>query len=291
MTQRPSRAEREKTARALIRQHKDWGRRRINNALREKYGVGLSHEYVLELKREIHKPTRQDIRKRALLKDGFLPFEAEAYKTESINTISMRAFRADRRSFIRQLKKEGIPKSGYRSQILQDYIEKDYLTPKGKPTPYRKYYDFAYTRKPERPILPSADTKMPPKGRFLTEVEILLKAGFHPRLEIPEYTKAVAKDGTPQVLNLNSETWKATINRRIEWMKQLHKAGLTYNQIMRRIERMYQQDPKLSPWDFVRKEYEPAKKTKDFQSAYERREESKRKTKDFYDIPRKRKKK
>jgi len=60
---------------------------------------------------------------------------------------------------------------------------------------------------------------------------------------------------------------------RTQWIEWLGNQGWTRKQIRREIEMYYRRDTKRDPWDFIRQEYRPKGKVKDFQLAASRRKQ------------------
>ena len=105
----------------------------------------------------------------------------------------------------------------------------------------------------------------------------LRSAGFMP-WEISEFAEALAPDKTPQVINLNSETWKQAIDNRENWIKslkhysktKLHR-NLNYTDINRLLVNWLNQDKSRTPWDLIKAEYSPKAVLTDYQSARKKR--------------------
>jgi hypothetical protein len=79
----------------------------------------------------------------------------------------------------------------------------------------------------------------------------------------------------PAVFDLSGEAWQTTLKKRKAWVERTirrlvtdkgHTRSSAISEIYRKIDAFYRQTKDLSPWDFLRAEYEKIKK-KDFQPA------------------------
>ena len=105
----------------------------------------------------------------------------------------------------------------------------------------------------------------------------LRRAGFMP-WEITEFAEALAPDKTPQVIDLNSATWKQAIETRENWIRSLKhytktklNRNLTYTDINRLLVNWLNQDKTRTPWDLIKSSYRPPKMLTDYQSARKKR--------------------
>jgi len=105
----------------------------------------------------------------------------------------------------------------------------------------------------------------------------LRSAGFMP-WEISEFAEALAPDKTPQVIDLNSATWKQAIETRENWIKSLKhysktklNRNLTYTDINRLLVNWLNQDKTRTPFDLIKAEYAPKAVLTDYQSARKKR--------------------
>ena len=102
------------------------------------------------------------------------------------------------------------------------------------------------------------------------DARILRRSGFHP-WEIKKYDEAVAPDGTPQVINLQTKTWQAAIASRRAWVQDKLRRGWSRPQIAGAIMGYYIMKRERSPFDFIKIEYKPPKQLTDYQEAVQKR--------------------
>ena len=102
----------------------------------------------------------------------------------------------------------------------------------------------------------------------------LRRAGFLDS-EIIEFDQATDSTGNlqPQI-NLNTPVWQAAMKSRYDWIQDKVARGWTKQQIISMIRNYYAKSKTASPWDFLKAEYRPAKKT-DFITALRRRTQKK----------------
>jgi hypothetical protein len=101
----------------------------------------------------------------------------------------------------------------------------------------------------------------------------LRKAGFLDS-EIREFDSAIDKEGKPQPdIDLSSPVWRAVMRSRYEWTIDKIKRGWSKREINTIIKAYYNRK-NSSPWDFIKAEYRPARKT-DFITALRRRTQAK----------------
>lgn len=100
----------------------------------------------------------------------------------------------------------------------------------------------------------------------MKENKLLREVGFT-AYEVDEFNKAVAVDGTPQIIDLNSETWRNMMLSRKEWIMDMIDEGLDASEIEGLIDEYYQIDRERSPFDFVKREYKPPRALSDYQKA------------------------
>lgn len=119
-------------ANELIRDNPDVGRRVIARKLREEYGTGLRDAVILKLQREIYPQPRfyPEMRERRLVKEGFLPFEAEQYKKLAFNKTEFmnkprRERQRDYKNFIDEQKGMGLSTRQAKRE-WKDYIADKY---------------------------------------------------------------------------------------------------------------------------------------------------------------------
>jgi len=109
----------------------------------------------------------------------------------------------------------------------------------------------------------------------------LSKAGFLPH-EIKVFNELVASDGTPQVIDINSQAWQDMIKSRMAWVGHMrHVVGWPDNVIEDKINLWYKLKTGRTPLDFLRAEYKPPKRISDYQKARQARAEEK--TRELYD--------
>ena len=90
--------------------------------------------------------------------------------------------------------------------------------------------------------------------------------GFLPS-EILAYSRAVTPTGQVQALNYDSQTFSMARKSRREWVKQLLNEGWSTLEIKEQVNQYYKKNKSKSPFDWLKLEYQPAKKIVDFQSA------------------------
>jgi len=101
----------------------------------------------------------------------------------------------------------------------------------------------------------------------------LSKAGFLPH-EIKVFNELVASDGTPQVIDINSQAWQDMIKSRMAWVGHMrHVVGWPDNVIEDKINLWYKLKTGRTPLDFLRAEYKPPKRISDYQEARQARAE------------------
>jgi len=100
----------------------------------------------------------------------------------------------------------------------------------------------------------------------------LRDAGFT-QYEVDEFNNAVAVDGTPQVINLDSATWQNMMYSRKQYIMDMIDEGLDKIEIENIIDDYYRMDRDRSPFDFVKREYKPPKGLTDYQKARTNRAE------------------
>ena len=107
---------------------------------------------------------------------------------------------------------------------------------------------------------------------MLSEEEALMlrRAGFV-RAEIMAFGAAVAPDGTPQRINLNSSTWQAAIASRREWVSKMRRRGWTVQRIAAEINWWYTSKLATSPFAFIQAEYKRPGRIADYQAARQAR--------------------
>jgi len=97
----------------------------------------------------------------------------------------------------------------------------------------------------------------------------LRRAGFIDT-EIAEFDQATTTDGQLQpTIDLNKPIWQAVMRSRYRWVQDKINRGWTKAQISDKIGEYYSKKG-TSPWDFLKAEYRPARKT-DFAMAAKRR--------------------
>ena len=102
---------------------------------------------------------------------------------------------------------------------------------------------------------------------FVEAQQMLISAGFIPQ-EIRELFSAHGV-----VDALNSKPFHAMLVERRRWVAEMRKAGLSGRQIMDTIKKWYARDKSRSPFDFLRKQYQPPVKVdrKEYREAARRR--------------------
>ena len=95
----------------------------------------------------------------------------------------------------------------------------------------------------------------------------LRQVGFT-QSEVDEFKNAVAVDGSPQTINLDTATWHNMMISRKDWIMDMHtEEGLDLPEIEARIDEYYMMDRERSPFDFVKREYKPPRALSDYQKA------------------------
>lgn len=271
------RAERAKT---IIGGHPSWGKDRVNKELRGEFGVGLRRERIGSLKAEVLyvKPSRVERRYQTLVKEGFLPTEARLLSQNPITSPAMRGYRSERRGRVREYRKWGATKADLTKRLRGEY-KADGHWEKGRIQPLAAFRGWMKDRKlpPEAARVPPRIRKaeMPPEAewkppRYMSYAQVriydaLIAVGFLP-------FEAARIAGAPSM----PEAWdtapvQAAVQRRKEWVDWLRGKGWSPSEIRREIQRKYQKNPKLDPWDWIRQEYKPRFKIKDFVMATARR--------------------
>ena len=120
------------------------------------------------------------------------------------------------------------------------------------------------------------------------QAKTLRGVGFT-QYEVDEFNNAVAPDGLPQSIDLESATWHCMMISRKEFIMDMIKHGLTTIKIEKLINDYYKMDRDRSPFDFVKKEYKPPRGLTNYQKA--RAARAKRQTDSLYSYRPKKKKK
>lgn len=273
-------------ARQLIAQNPIWGRPRIDRALRQEFGRGLRHDAIHRLKTEVlyAKPSRVERRYQALRKEGWLPTEARALSQNPITSPAMTKYRAERRHEVREGRRMGLSQKAITERIRIEYKFEGHWE-KGKIQPLIRYRAFLKEKKlpPEAErVLPRIRKAALPPGvewkapTYLSYDQVriydaLVKAGFLPF----EGVRIAGADSMPAAWN--TAPVQAAVQHRKEWVAWLRSRGWTDQEIRREINRYYQKDPKKrDPWDWIKKEYQPRLKIKDFTMAMGRRKQGMR---------------
>lgn len=107
---------------------------------------------------------------------------------------------------------------------------------------------------------------------MLSEAEalILRRAGFI-RSEIMAYGSALAPDGTPQRINLQSKTWQAAIASRHDWVRKMRRRGWSPQRIAAEINWWYTSKLATSPFAFIQAEYKRPGRITDYDLARQAR--------------------
>ncbi|GAH44369.1 unnamed protein product [marine sediment metagenome] len=108
--------------------------------------------------------------------------------------------------------------------------------------------------------------------------QLRLKADGYLPWEITEFATAKAPDGSPQVIDINSETWKQARTNRRHWIAMLksqvrskYHRNLSQIDINRLVDNWYKQSSDRTPWDLIKAEYQPHKGLTDYQTALKAR--------------------
>ena len=107
-------------------------------------------------------------------------------------------------------------------------------------------------------------------------VQRLRRAGFLPD-EIERFSTMTDPAGRPQDVNSLIETgpWRAMITARADYWQQERRRGVKDSAIIAKIQGYYRAFTRRRPWDFIKREYHPPRKIKDYQ-AYARGEAGRR---------------
>ena len=114
----------------------------------------------------------------------------------------------------------------------------------------------------------------------IEDARTLRRSGFI-AWEVKKYDEAVAPDGTPQVINLQTKTWQAAIASRRAWVSDKIRRGWPKAQIAGAIMGYYIMKKERNPFDFIKIEYKPPKKLTDYQEATKKRVEQRVKDWDY----------
>ena len=105
----------------------------------------------------------------------------------------------------------------------------------------------------------------------------LRRDGFLP-WEIAEYAQAVAKDKSPQSIDIEAKTWKQARANRRHWIAMLksqvrtkYRRNLSQVDINRLVDNWYKQSSDRTVWDLIKSEYKPHRGLTDYQSAIKQR--------------------
>jgi hypothetical protein len=89
----------------------------------------------------------------------------------------------------------------------------------------------------------------------------LRDAGFV-KFEIDEFANAVDSKGKAQPpIDTDSPIWNSVMNSRMRWVEDKIARGWSQSEIEEEILNYYRRDERRSPFDFIRAEYKPPKKT------------------------------
>lgn len=252
-------------ARELIRLHPEWGKNRINKELREEFGTGLRRIYVGRLKGEelYVKPSRVERRYQKLTKEGFLPTEARQLSQIPMSSPAMKQYRAERKAMVKAGERTGRP---VRARQLQELYRLEGHWKEGKIQPLARLRSFLRREEflPWEEV-PEKRPRLTPEQRHI--YERLRDAGFLP-------FEAARIAGAPSMpAAFNTVPMQQAMLHRTQWIEWLRSQGWTRKQIRREIEMYYRRDTKRDPWDFIRQEYRPKGKVRDFQLAASRRKQ------------------
>lgn len=252
-------------ARRVIRENPSLGKDAINRRLREELGAGLRRQYVGRLKGEelYVKPSRVERRYQTLRKEGFLPTEARQLSQIPMSSPAMKDYRAERKAMVKAGEKTGRP---VRAAQLKELYRLEGHWKENKIQPLARLRSFL-RREAFLPWeeVPEKRPRLTPEQRHI--YERLRDAGFLPF----EAAKIAGAPSMPAAFD--TAPVQAAMATRIRWIEQLRGQGWTRKQIRREIEMYYRRDTKRNPWDFIRQEYRPKGKVKDFQLAASRRKQ------------------
>jgi hypothetical protein len=104
------------------------------------------------------------------------------------------------------------------------------------------------------------------------DAERLSAAGFLPSeiFALAEAKTVTGKDQPP--VNLDSASWKSALETRYKWWQNKYKRGWTTEEIENSLLNYYARDVRRTPFDFLRAEYKPPKKTDYFETLRKRQE-------------------
>ena len=115
----------------------------------------------------------------------------------------------------------------------------------------------------------------------LKNQQALLRDGFL-QSEVTEFAEAVAPDGSPQHINIESKTWLQARENRRNWIKMLQKhcveklgRRLSQTDINKLVVDWRAQDSSRTPWDLIKASYRPPKMLGDYAEAKQRRAQNK----------------
>ena len=98
----------------------------------------------------------------------------------------------------------------------------------------------------------------------LRDAELLRHAGFLEQ-EIEQIASAVTAKGEPQPpIDITSPIWTAVMESRREWWLDKIGRGWTESEITNELQNYYRRDKSRNPFDFIRAEYRPPTKRKDY---------------------------
>jgi len=110
-----------------------------------------------------------------------------------------------------------------------------------------------------------------PRGNFTNWMKGVLRAdGFIPE-EIEAWDKATNPDGTQHYIDFYSETFKDMRRDRRSWKRERKIDGWTQEQIDNDLYENFHASGGKSPWDWLRANYRPPRKLKDFSTASRKR--------------------
>lgn len=264
---------RQQRARELIKGHPEWGKDHVNQALRSEFGKGLRREVVQHIKRDevFAKGGVTERRYQQLLRDGFLPSEARAFTHLPLTSPAMMAYRAQRRHELKQAEQWGLTRGKFNEQLRAEYRFSGQWR-KGKIQPLQRFGEFLQKKK-----LPREAARRPKERMSYDQIRIydeLRAAGF---LHF-EAVRIASAPSMPKAWNTGPVQDALETRRRLVDM--LRRKGWDDRRIAREIRNKYedrkQKGKPLDPWEWIRREYKPRLKIKDFVMAVHRRKQKMR---------------
>lgn len=255
-------ATRQAAAEALIRDNPTWGKDKINKALRAEYGVGLRAEVVHAMKTQANLglSPREEKRYHTLQKERFTPTEAKALAKLNLTSPAMKAYRAERKAERRAIDKRGGSQRDYNNWLRQYYKVNEFITDK-KIDPVKAFKSFTKEFAKEHKLTEQQAERSTPKLLLDAEqskiYKTLMDYGFL------KFEAAELAQGDTTKKAWGTAPWQEALDQRRADIARLAAQGWSSARIRAEILSWYDKGRKRSPWDFIRKEYQPRKKVED----------------------------